>query len=117
MPRFKRRKKKKKSRGEEENKEVPLPDGETTLLCVIQQLLGFDRVKVYCVDGKIRMCRIPGKYKKRMWMRVGDLVLVAPWDFQPDRGDIIYRYTQTEVQRLERKGLLKDLEKLFGAEA
>ncbi|MEZ0344977.1 MAG: translation initiation factor aIF-1A [Infirmifilum sp.] len=102
-----------KEQGEKEE-EVPLPDGQTTLLCVIQQLLGFDRAKVLCSDGKVRLCRIPGKLKKRMWMRVGDLVLVAPWDFQPERGDIIYRYTSTEVQRLERKGLLKDIHQLLG---
>ncbi|UNQ72498.1 translation initiation factor aIF-1A [Infirmifilum sp. NZ] len=101
------------ARGEEEA-EIPLPDGQTTLLCVIQQLLGFDRARVFCSDGKVRLCRIPGKFKKRMWMRVGDVVLVAPWDFQPDRGDILYRYTSTELQRLERKGLLKELHELLG---
>jgi len=100
------------ARGEEA--EIPLPDGQTTLLCVIQQLLGFDRARVFCSDGKVRLCRIPGKFKKRMWMRVGDVVLVAPWDFQPDRGDILYRYTSTELQRLERRGLLKELHELLG---
>lgn len=102
-----------KESGEEES-EIPLPDGQSTLLCVIQQLLGFDRARVFCSDGKVRLCRIPGKLKKRMWMKVGDVVLVAPWDFQPDRGDILYRYTSTEIQRLERKGLLKELHQLLG---
>lgn len=97
-----------------EEAEVPLPDGQTMILCVIQQFLGFDRARVFCSDGKIRLCRIPGKLKKRMWMKVGDLVLVAPWDFQPDRGDILYRYNSTEIQRLERKGLLKGLHELLG---
>jgi len=51
--------------------------------------------------------------KKRVWVRIGDVVLVAPWDFNPERGDIIYRYMPGEVQRLERKGLLEDLKKLL----
>ncbi|ABL77833.1 translation initiation factor aIF-1A [Thermofilum pendens] len=99
---------------ESEALEFPLPDGQTTLLCVIQQLLGFDRARVFCSDGKVRLCRIPGKFKKRMWMKVGDVVLVAPWDFQPERGDIIYRYTSNELQKLEKKGLLKELKELLG---
>ncbi|AJB42732.1 Translation initiation factor 1A [Thermofilum adornatum 1505] len=49
-----------------------------------------------------------------MWMKVGDVVLVAPWDFQPERGDIIYRYTSNELQKLEKKGLLKELKDLLG---
>jgi translation initiation factor 1A (aeIF-1A) len=96
-----------------ETEEIPLPDGQTTILCIIQQLLGYDRARVICSDGKVRLCRIPGKLKKRMWMKVGDVVLVAPWDFQPEKGDILYRYTPGEVQRLEKKGLLEDLKKFF----
>ncbi|MCC6002991.1 MAG: translation initiation factor aIF-1A [Thermofilum sp.] len=103
-----------KPEDESEAAEFPLPDNETTLLCIIQQLLGFDRARVYCSDGKVRLCRIPGKYKKRMWMRVGDVVLVAPWDFQPERGDIIYRYTSGELQKLEKRGLLRGLRDLLG---
>ncbi|MEM4761605.1 MAG: translation initiation factor aIF-1A, partial [Thermofilum sp.] len=90
-----------------------LPDGQTTMLGIVQQLLGYDRVRVLCSDGKIRLCRIPGKMKKRVWVRIGDVVLVAPWDFNPERGDIIYRYMPGEVQRLEKKGLLEDLKKLL----
>ncbi len=107
------RRRKRKRRESEEPKEIPLPDNETTMLGIIQQFLGYDRARVLCIDGRVRMCRIPGKLRKRMWMRVGDVVLVAPWDFQPERGDIIYRYTTAEVQRLERMGFTKDLEKLL----
>lgn len=102
-------------RREEEEDEIPLPSPEEgTMLGVIQQFLGYDRANVLCEDGKIRLCRIPGKLKKRMWMRVGDVVLVAPWDFQYDkRGNIIYRYGGSELQRLERESYLKKLEELL----
>ena len=47
-------------------------------------------------------------------MRVGDIVLVAPWDFQANkRGDIIYRYRGTEVQKLDKMGLLEKLKSLL----
>jgi len=102
-------KKKKRKKGEEEEVKLRLP-GEGEVLGVIDEMLGYDRVRVKCADGYIRLCRIPGRMKKRVWMRVGDIVLVAPWEFQSDkRGDIIHRYTSSEVRELEKLGLLKDL--------
>jgi len=101
--------KKKRKYAEEESKEIPLPD-ENTMLGVIEEFLGYDRARVLCADGKTRLCRIPGRLRKRMWMRVGDVVLVAPWEFQYDkRADIIYRYTSSEVQKLNKMGLLDPL--------
>jgi translation initiation factor 1A len=51
-------------------------------LCVVQKMLGFDRVLVKCQDGHTRTTRIRGKMKRRTSIREGDVVLVAPWDFQ-----------------------------------
>lgn len=98
---------------DEERKDImPLPNGADMLLGVIQQFLGYDRARVICEDGKIRLCRIPGRYKKRVWMKVGDVVLVAPWEFQRDeKGDIIYRYSGSEVQKLESMRLTEGLKK------
>jgi len=103
---------------EPESEDVPLPnDEEGTMLGVIQQFLGYDRARVLCADGKIRLCRIPGKYKKRMWMRVGDVVLVAPWEFQKDsRADILFRYKGSDLQKLEKEGYLDKLKKLLEVE-
>jgi len=98
-----------KRKNEEEGRELRLPS-EGEVLGVIEQLLGYDRVKVRCADGHTRLCRIPGRMKKRVWMRIGDVVLVGIWDFQPDkRGDILYRYERNEVKELEKRGLLKGL--------
>ena len=42
-----------------------------------------------------------------IWIREGDVVLVKPWDFQSDqKADVIWRYTRTESNWLERKGYL-----------
>ena len=48
--------------------------------------------------------------KRRTWIRDRDYVLVAPWDFQNNRGDILWRYTYQQAEWLEGKGYLKDLE-------
>lgn len=101
-----RRRFKGQSRQEGEVVRVRIPrEGE--VLGIAVQLLGHDRVRVKCADGKSRLCRIRGTMKKRVWIREDDVVLVAPWDFQTDkRGDIIWRYSQGEAGWLEKRGLL-----------
>ncbi len=75
---------------------------------VVEQILGHGKLRVRCSDGKTRLSRIPGKMKKRIWIREGDVVLIKPWEFQSDeKADVIWRYTRTEANWLERKGYLK----------
>lgn len=77
---------------------------------VVLAMLGAGRLSVECEDGLTRICRIPGKIVKRIWIRVGDLVLVEPWKVQEkERADIIWRYTRTQASWLKRKGYVKKL--------
>jgi translation initiation factor 1A len=100
---------KKKVLSEKELKELVLP-GEGQLLGIVERMLGFDRVKVQCTDGYNRLCRIRGKLKRRIWIREGDVVLVAPWDFQyATRGDILWRYTEAQVEWLKKNGYLSGI--------
>ncbi len=81
-------------------------DGE--LFGIIIQMLGHDRVRVRCEDGNIRIGRIPGRMKKRVWMRVGDTVLIVPWEFQDnEKCDVIYRYRNNELEWLQKRKILK----------
>ena len=78
------------------------------VLGVVEQMVGGDKLRVKCDDGKERICRIPGKLRKRVWINVGDLVLVEPWIVQSnERGDIAFRYTHTQANWLKRKGYVK----------
>ena len=72
---------KKKVISEEELSDMVLPVANDVLGIAVK-LLGFDRVLVKCQDGHERLCRIRGKMKRRVWIRLGDVVLVSPWDFQ-----------------------------------
>jgi len=84
-------------------KEVLPAEGE--VLGIVTRLLGYDRIIVKCADGKVRLCRIRGKMKRKVWIRINDMVLVAPWDFQTDkRGDIVWRYTKAQAASLKTKG-------------
>jgi translation initiation factor 1A len=67
-------------------------------------------MKVRCLDGKTRICRIPGRMKRYLWVREGDYVVVDPWEFSDDKGDIVYKYTFTQAQWLKNKGHLKKLD-------
>lgn len=97
---------KRKVISEEELKDMVLPAG-TDVLGVVVKLLGYDRVLVKCQDGYERVCRIRGKMKRRVWIRVGDVVLISPWDFQREtRGDVIWRYTRNQADWLRKEGYL-----------
>jgi len=81
------------------------------VLGIVDQMLGADRLRVQCEDGRSRICRIPGRLRKRVWMHPGDLVLVKPWVVQTDeRGDVEFRYTGTQASWIKRKGFVKSLE-------
>ena len=99
---------------QEEVVRVRLPstrDGE--IFAVADQLLGASRIRVMCADGKSRLGRIPGKLKKRMWIREGDLLIVNPWDFQDEKCDIRHRYTKTESTYLSRRGMIPKTVDIF----
>lgn len=81
------------------------------VLGIVEQLLGFAKMRVKCLDGKTRICRVPGRLTKTLWVRENDIVLVKPWEIQSEnRGDVIYKYKKTQVNVLKNKGYLKDLE-------
>ena len=59
---------------------------------VVEQRLGGSRMSVRCLDGKTRVCRIPGRLKRRLWVRQGDFVIVEPWELGgDDKGDVIFK--------------------------
>lgn len=81
---------------------------EGEVLGVVTGLMGASRVRVECKDGKERMCRIPGKIRKRVWVKDGDTVIIKPWDIGGDtKGDLVWRYTYLQVDWLKRKGILQ----------
>ncbi len=95
---------------QEELRRVMLPRGRQTL-GVLDRRLGGSRCSVRCLDGKTRVCRIPGRLKRHLWVREGDIVLIEPWELsEDDKGDIIFKYTRTQVEMLRRRGVLGKLD-------
>jgi translation initiation factor 1A len=77
-------------------------DGE--VFAVATDMLGANRVKVRCMDGKTRTARIPGRMRKRIWIREDDVLIVEPWDWQDDKADIVWRYEKQDADQLRREG-------------
>lgn len=96
----------------EEFVRVKLPIGKQTL-GVLEQRLGGSRMRVKCLDGNTRICRIPGRLKRFLWVRESDIVLVEPWELGGDeKGDILFKYKKNQVNILRQKGYLRGLEDL-----
>jgi len=88
---------------------IPMPRGNQ-VLGVCQQRVGGSRMKVRCLDGKLRICRIPGRLKRRLWVREGDILLIEPWELGGDKkGDVVFKYRPIQVKHLKKKGIIKDL--------
>lgn len=96
----------------EEIRRTPTPrEGQVLGLC--EQRVGGSRMKVRCMDGKTRICRIPDRLKRRLWVREGDILLIEPWELSKDtKGDVVYTYKPIQVDVLRRRGLLKALESM-----
>ncbi len=86
---------------------VRLPK-EGEILGVVIGTLGGGRLQVACKDGKERMARIPGKIRRNIWVRDGDIVIVIPWEIGGDKkADVVWRYNRIQTDFLRRQGHIK----------
>ncbi|MEF8879077.1 MAG: translation initiation factor eIF-1A [Candidatus Thermoplasmatota archaeon] len=85
-----------------------LPDRDKNeMFGIAERLMGGSRIKVVCEDDKTRLARIPGRIKRKLRIRAGDLVIVKPWDIQQDdKADIVYRYRRTQAIVLSKRNIL-----------
>jgi len=85
---------------------APLPRGEE-IIGIVEQRLGGNKMFVSCLDGKTRNCRVPGRLKRKLWLRPGDVVIIEPWELDKNKGDIILKYKPNQIEWLKKKGYLK----------
>ena len=89
--------------GNENRKNLRMPE-EDEVFATVTNMLGANRVAVRCADGVERTARIPGKMRKRVWIREDDTVLVEPWEWQDEKADVTWRYTKQEADQLRSEG-------------
>ncbi len=75
---------------------------------VVEQRLGGNKMMVNCVDGKSRICRVPGRMKRKLWLRPDDIVIVEPWELDPMKADVIYKYRPAQIAWLRKNGHLEE---------
>lgn len=93
---------------------VRIPQGKE-VLGIVQQRLGGSRMRVSCLDGRERICRIPGRLRRALWVREQNIVIVEPWELGGnEKGDIIHKYrSKAELDFLKKRGYLKQIEDEF----
>ena len=78
---------------------------DNEVIGVVTKASGASKFIVQCSDRYERVCSIPGRLKRRFWIKENDLVLVKPWTVQGnERGDIVWRYSIMDRDTLKQRG-------------
>ena len=67
---------------------------------VMTKMLGDRRIMVRLPDATEKLAIIPGRFRKRCWMKAGDVLLASYREFQDNKLDIIHKYTPEEARQL-----------------
>ena len=70
----------------------------------IIKVLGDRRFLCKCTDDIERIAHARGKLKKKVWIVNDDIVLVSIRQFEPEKCDIIWKYTEKEILKLKNGG-------------
>lgn len=92
------------------SRELVFKEPDTQVYARVTKMLGNGRVTAECDDGVQRLCKIRGSMRKRDWVKVTDIVLVALRGFQDDKADLVCKYDDGEVRQLTRFGELVGLD-------
>lgn len=99
-------KKQKKEYISKQVRELIYRDDEQAYARIIKSL-GDSRFECECFELESNLIgHVRGAFKKRIWMVVGDIVLVSLRDFDKTRCDIIHKYTNDESHLLKYIGEL-----------
>lgn len=78
----------------------------------VLKMLGNGHLDAYCYDGVRRMCHIRGKMRKKVWVGVGDIILVGLREYQDSKADVMLKYSPDEARNLKLYGELPDTAKI-----
>jgi len=69
-------------------------------------MLGNGRLMANCTDEILRQCTIRGKFRKRVWINAGDIILVEKDPYSKKKGLVVHKYFPEEIKALKK---LKEL--------
>ena len=90
---------------------VKFPKGNQ-FVGVVEKRLGGSRMNIKTMNGETILARVPGRVKKYLWIREGDVVLLEPWELDKDKADLIYKFKPNEIRVLKNKGILSNFENI-----
>jgi len=67
----------------------------------VTKILGNCRLEVQCFDGKTRLANIRGSMRKKVWIKMNDVVLVSLREYEDGKCDVIHKYDVKEVNSLK----------------
>ena len=100
MPKNKKKGKNAKNKGVQKETRALILREPMQEYAKITKLLGDRRVMMTFPDGNEVLGIIPGRFRKRIWMKPGDIVLCSAREFQEDRYDIIHKFNDSEPRKL-----------------
>ena len=74
----------------------------------ITKILGDGRFQCKCADGIDRIAHVRGKFRKRVWLANGDIILVSLREFEPEKCDVVEKYKDKELAKLKSNGEIPD---------
>jgi len=110
----------------EKSRSVPIsqitPDEETTFIGIVSKNLGNYRLNVDIYPtNTTHNALIPGSFRKKVWIKTSDLVLIQISDLGETQSYIIHKYDPKEIEELIGLGKYKmnngsDIDDLFSNE-
>ena len=67
------------------------------------KMLGDRRIMVMLPDKTELLAKIPGRFRKRCWIKTGDIILISRRQFQDDKLDVIHKYNDDESKKLAKE--------------
>ena len=79
-----------------------------TVYASVTEMLGFDRVKLMCSDGRVRIEHVRGKMRRRHLVALNDTVLAWVWPFDQGQCDVDKKCVAEKVKELIAEGHLSE---------
>jgi len=93
----------KKMEAKTKRRDIPFADSANQSYAWVTKMLGDMRVMVQNpVDKTECIGVIRGNMRKRVWIHVGDLVLVTIREFDANKVDIVFKYNDSEIRTLRK---------------
>ena len=70
----------------------------------VTKMLGNCNIEAKLLDNTTQFCVIPGSMKKKKWIKVGDIILIAIREYQHSKADVLFVYSQSQIETLINNG-------------